>query len=125
MLKKYVGYSAVACVLAGSLVSCGQATTDVNTKSEEVKQEEELHNPASLEVPKEAEGLVGRWDITVDKNGNKAPSWLEVKVSGYNTLVGSFVSDAGSSRPVSHIVLKDGKFSFAIPPQWEGGEGDF
>ncbi len=113
----------------GSMVSCGGASTESETKNEdakqEVKQEEELHNPASLEVPKEAEGLVGRWDLTVDKGDKRAPSWLEIKVSGYNTLVGYFVSDAGSSRPVSHIVLKERKFSFAIPPQWEGGEGDF
>ena len=124
MLKKYIGYSTIACLLAGTMASCGGASTESEAKQEQVKQEEELHNPASLEVPKEAEGLVGRWDITVDKAGKKVPSWLEVKISGYNTLVGYFVSDSGSSRPVSHIVLKDGKFSFVIPPQWEGGEGD-
>lgn len=118
MLKKYVGYGTLACLLVGSMASCGGAST-------ETKQAEEVHNPATLTVPEEAKDLVGRWDITVDKEGKQVPSWLEVKISGVNTLVGAFVSDAGSSRPVSHIVLKDGKFSFAIPPQWEGGEGDF
>lgn len=67
----------------------------------------------------EAKDLIGRWDITVDKNGKTAPSWLEVKLSGFKTLVGYFVSESGSARPVSEIKFKDGKFSFAIPPQWE------
>lgn len=118
MLKKYVGYGVLACLSIVGLVSCGgeSSTSD--------KQAEEVHNPASQTIPKEAEGLLGRWDLTVDKEGKSAPSWLEIKLSGFNTLVGYFVSDGGSSRPVSHIKLADGKFSFAIPPQWEGGEGD-
>jgi hypothetical protein len=65
--------------------------------------------------------LVGRWDITLDVNGKAAPSWLEVKLSGYKTLVGYFVSVAGSARPVAEVKFADGKFKFEIPPQWEGG----
>src|SRR5690554_5820797 len=71
------------------------------------------------------EGLIGRWDITVDENGKPAPSWLEVKLSGTRTLVGSFVGTSGSARPVSEVHFADGKFHFAIPPQWESGDGDF
>ncbi|GHE45797.1 3-keto-disaccharide hydrolase [Sphingobacterium griseoflavum] len=118
MLKKYLGYGLVAVLSAGSFAAC-------NESSKDTKQEEEVHNPASQTIPAEAEGLLGRWDLTVDKDGKKAPSWLEIKLSGFNTLVGYFVGDSGSSRPVGHIKLEDGKFSFAIPPQWEGGKGDF
>jgi len=89
------------------------------------KQEEEIHHAATQVVPEEAEGLIGRWDITVDKDGRMVPSWLEVKLSGFDVLVGAFVADAGSARPVSLITLKDGVFSFQIPPQWEGGGGLF
>src|SRR5690606_22810372 len=71
------------------------------------------------------EGLIGRWDITVEENGKPAPSWLEVKLSGTHTLVGSFVGTSGSARPVAKINLDKGKFSFAIPPQWETGNQDF
>lgn len=69
--------------------------------------------------------LIGRWDITVDNKGKQSPSWLEVKLSGSRTLVGSFVGIEGSARPVSKIEYKNGKFSFAIPPQWESGDRDF
>jgi Splicing factor len=74
------------------------------------------------EIPGKA--LIGRWDITVDRNGKPAPSWLEVKLSGYRTLVGSFVSTEGSARPVSEIKYENGKFSFSIPKQWEQGDND-
>jgi hypothetical protein len=69
--------------------------------------------------------LIGRWDITVDENGKPAPSWLEVKLSGYRTLVGYFVGTSGSARPVAKVNFDNGKFSFTIPPQWESGEQDF
>lgn len=120
MLKRYLGYSTLMCLLTASMISCNN-----DGSMEQKKDEEEAHNVATQVVPEEAEGLIGRWDITVDKNGKERPSWLEVELSGFNTLVGSFVSDAGSARPVSHITLNDGKFSFQIPPQWEGGEGFF
>ncbi|QRR01168.1 3-keto-disaccharide hydrolase [Dyadobacter sandarakinus] len=68
--------------------------------------------------------LEGRWDITVDVNGKPSPSWLEVRHSGYNTLVGQFTGFSGSARPVSKVNFKDGKMSFSIPPQWEKSEKD-
>jgi hypothetical protein len=68
--------------------------------------------------------LIGRWDITVDENGKPAPSWLEVELSGFKTLVGRFVSTGGSARPVSKIKFENGKFGFAIPPQWEKEDRD-
>ena len=68
--------------------------------------------------------LVGRWDITVDYDGTALPSWLEVEISGFETLVGRFVWIAGSARPVSKVHFNNGKFSFSIPPQWERGNRD-
>lgn len=65
--------------------------------------------------------IEGRWNITIDVNGTKLPSWLEVRHSGYNTLVGQFVASSGSARPISEVIFKDGEFNFAIPPQWEKG----
>ncbi|MEC3878421.1 3-keto-disaccharide hydrolase [Parapedobacter sp. 10938] len=118
MMKKYAIYSSLVCLLAASVISCNNGTTMQ-------KQEEEIHNAATQVIPEEAEGLIGRWDLTVDKEGKEVPSWLEVKLSGFDVLVGHFVADAGSSRPVSHITLQDGVFSFQIPPQWEGGGGLF
>lgn len=115
MIKRYIVYSLLSGFAFASLSACNNVE----------KQKEEIHNPATQTIPAEAEGLIGRWDITVEKEGKQVPSWLEVKLSGFNVLVGSFVADAGSSRPVSHIKLDKGKFSFEIPPQWEGGEGLF
>ncbi|KFF03349.1 3-keto-disaccharide hydrolase [Flavobacterium reichenbachii] len=71
-----------------------------------------------------ASPLEGRWDITIDIDGKPAPAWLEVRLSGHKTLVGQFVCVVGSGRPVSEIHFKDGKFSFAIPAQWEQGTND-
>ncbi|HEV7330242.1 MAG TPA: DUF1080 domain-containing protein [Flavisolibacter sp.] len=68
--------------------------------------------------------IEGRWDITINMNGKPQPSWLEVRHSGHRTLVGDFVGTGGSARPVSQIHYTGGRLSFAIPPQWESGNGD-
>lgn len=68
--------------------------------------------------------LVGRWDITVNENGTPRPSWLEVEISGFETLVGRFVATGGSARPISKVHFDKGKFSFSIPPQWEKSDKD-
>jgi hypothetical protein len=57
-------------------------------------------------------------------NNQTAPSWLEVKLSGFKTLVGYFVSDAGSARPISRVNVEGQKITFSIPPQWEIGIND-
>lgn len=64
----------------------------------------------------------GRWDITIMKEGKNIPSWLEMRHSGRETLVGRFVYEFGSARPVAHVKYENGKFSFSIPPQWEPGK---
>ncbi len=69
--------------------------------------------------------IIGHWDLTVSTGNNQSvPSWLEVKLSGFKTLVGHFVSDAGSARPVSVVKVDGQKVTFNIPPQWESGTGD-
>ncbi len=73
----------------------------------------------------DAKALVGRWDLTVDVDGKASPSWMEVKLSGFSTLVGYYVAVVGSARPVAHIHFDNGQFYFKIPPQWEGGNKDF
>lgn len=80
--------------------------------------------------------VIGRWNLTVviedaqmEKLGlfrhglmaaDGFPGWLEIKRSGFSTLVGSYVGYEGSARPISeiHYSQKDGKYSFTIPPQW-------
>lgn len=66
--------------------------------------------------------VIGRWDITMEKDGKTQPSWLEVQKSGTHTLIGRFTYAFGSARPISEVKIADGKYSFSIPPQWEPGD---
>ncbi len=66
-----------------------------------------------------ADTIEGRWDMTIEKDGQLLPSWLEIEHSGVKTLVGRFVYSGGSARPIAEIKVNNGKFSFSIPPQWE------
>ena len=70
------------------------------------------------------EQMIGRWDLTVAGSRGAYPSWMEVKLSGNKALVGYFVSAGGSARPVSNVTYTGSTFRFAIPPQWEGGDGE-
>ena len=63
--------------------------------------------------------LEGRWDLEIQFMGKTAPSWLEVRHSGHETLVGRFVFAFGSARPISEIKTFGNKFTFQIPRQWE------
>ncbi|GGH04244.1 3-keto-disaccharide hydrolase [Mucilaginibacter phyllosphaerae] len=65
--------------------------------------------------------VIGRWDITMEKDGKSIPSWLEVQKSGTHTLIGRFTYAFGSARPISEVKPDGGKYSFSIPPQWEEG----
>jgi hypothetical protein len=69
-------------------------------------------------------GLVGRWDITIQTPDGSRPSWLELWVSGRDALVGRFVGIVGSARPISAVQVGGDSIRFAIPHQWENGEGD-
>lgn len=77
---------------------------------------EENRNAQTLE--KEAEFFIGRWDLTINVNGEDKPSWLEIEKSGFKTLVGRYVSIAGSARPIAEVKFRGGIISFSIPPQW-------
>lgn len=69
--------------------------------------------------------IIGRWDITIPQpNGGERGSWLEVRHSGVQTLIGQFVGTGGSARPISKVEFKDGEMRFVIPPQWERVDGD-
>ena len=74
-------------------------------------------NQASAQV-KDSRPIIGRWDLTVQMD-RVAPSWLEVKLSGLKTLVGYFVAEGGSARPIAEVKYDNGKVSFSIPTQWD------
>ena len=65
--------------------------------------------------------IEGRWNMTILKEAKEVPSWLEVRHSGLHMLIGEFVGESGSARPVSKVYYSGGKMSFTIPPQWEEG----
>src|SRR5437879_213075 len=68
--------------------------------------------------------IVGRWDMTVQTPDGNYPSWLEVRRSGYTTLVGSFVGQFGSARPIGRVEFENGRLRFSVPPQWEQRKDD-
>lgn len=83
-----------------------------------------LFFPLQASMKADSTKLEGRWDLTIMMDGKENPAWLEVRHSGHKTTVGHFVAVVGSSRPISEIKVDGKAFSFSIPPQWEGGDGD-
>jgi hypothetical protein len=74
--------------------------------------------------PKSSASIIGRWDLVVKGSRGDYPSWLEVRKSGYRTLVGSFVGRTGSARPIGRVEFADGHVRFSVPIQWEFRNGD-
>lgn len=70
-------------------------------------------------VAQDTKALEGTWNLTITEDGKEEPSWLQISHSGNSTLVGRFCYKFGSARPVAEVKVTDGKFSFAIPAQWE------
>lgn len=69
--------------------------------------------------------FIGRWDLKVRDGDREYPSWLEFEQSGFRTVVGRYVGQFGSVRPIGNVTLDgSGAFRFAIPPQWEGRTND-
>jgi hypothetical protein len=68
--------------------------------------------------------LIGRWDITITTPTGSAPSWLEIDSSGREALVGHIVGIVGSARPISEIITEGDSLRFAVPRQWENGNGE-
>jgi hypothetical protein len=63
--------------------------------------------------------ILGRWDLTVQGPDGPYPSWLEIRKSGYRTLVGSYVGQFGSARPVAEVKFDGTNLRFVVPLQWE------
>lgn len=78
-------------------------------------------NAAHAQEVKKAPDVIGRWDITMEKDGKMQPSWLEVQKSGFHTMIGRFTYAFGSARPIAEVKAENGKYTFSIPPQWEPG----
>src|SRR5262245_24036700 len=74
--------------------------------------------------PRRQSPILGRWDLTVKGPAGEYPSWLEVRKSGSRTLVGSFVGQFGSARPISRVEFDQGQLRFSVPPQWEQRQDD-
>ena len=63
--------------------------------------------------------LIGKWDLTITMEEDQLknlgifrhgilasdgfPGWLEVKLSGFSTLVGYYVGYEGSARPIAEV----------------------
>ena len=75
-------------------------------------------------VAKRDARLVGRWDITITTPTGTAPSWIEIDTSGRDALIGRIVGIVGSVRPISEIIAAGDSLRFAVPHQWENGDGD-
>ncbi len=76
-------------------------------------------------VKREPPPLLGRWDLQVRDGGREYPSWLEFESSGYRTIIGAYVGEFGSARPIAGVNYDDaGRFRFVIPPQWERRTND-
>ncbi len=70
------------------------------------------------------QAVLGRWDLVVQTPGGDQPAWMEIRPSGRRTVVGQFVGWHGSARPISRVEVREGGLRFAIPPQYERGDGD-
>jgi hypothetical protein len=72
----------------------------------------------------EKQPIIGRWDLTVQGSDGEYPSWIEIQRSGHKTLVGRYVGEFGSARPISRVDVENNRFRFTVPPQWESRKED-
>lgn len=63
--------------------------------------------------------VIGGWDLTVQGPDGEYPSWIEIERSGRKSLIGRYVGQFGSARPVSKVEFEQGTIRFSVPPQWE------
>lgn len=95
-----------------------------------------IHCSLLAQSARDGSEVIGRWNLTMviedaeleelglfrhglmDTDG--FPGWLEVRKSGFSTLIGYYVGYEGSARPISevHFSSDDNKYHFTIPPQW-------
>lgn len=78
----------------------------------------------SVMIAQEGHPLEGKWNLTINQEGEKLPSWLEIRHSGSSRLIGRFTYAFGSARPIAEVKKYGDIFSFEIPPQWEPGASD-
>ncbi len=94
------------------------------------------HTPLMAQTSQDGSEVIGKWNLTVviedreleelglfrhglmDDDG--FPGWLQVRRSGFSTLIGYYVGYEGSARPISevHYSPEEGRYHFTIPPQW-------
>lgn len=95
-----------------------------------------LHASLFAQNPNDGSEVIGRWDLTITIEDQQLenlglfrhglmstegfPGWLEIKLSGFSTLVGYYVGYEGSARPISEVQYdpQEQKYHFTIPPQW-------
>jgi hypothetical protein len=95
-----------------------------------------IHVSLPAQTAGDGSEVIGRWNLTFKIEGKELealglfrhglmaaegfPGWLEVKKSGFSTLVGYYVGYEGSARPISqvHYSAAEKKYHFTIPPQW-------
>jgi hypothetical protein len=68
--------------------------------------------------------FIGKWDVTVQGPSGNYPSWFEVRLSGRRSMVGAYVGQFGSARPISHVEISGDVMRFVVPPQWEDRKTD-
>lgn len=91
---------------------------------------------SSAQQANDGSAVIGKWDLTISIENQQMenlglfrhglmstqgfPGWLEIKKSGFSTLVGRYVGYEGSARPISeiHYSADENKYHFTIPPQW-------
>lgn len=86
-----------------------------------------LHSPVwpqDSANSRDSGAVIGCWDLTVDGENGPYPCWIEIQRSGRRTLVGRYVGQFGSARPISHVAFDDGVIRFVVPPQWEDRKTD-
>ena len=71
-----------------------------------------------------ADAILGRWDLTVQGDNERYPSWLEVMLRKETELMGRFVGRFGSNRHVSEITYRSGQLLVRIPVQYEENKAD-
>jgi hypothetical protein len=68
--------------------------------------------------------FIGKWDVTVQSPNGSYPSWFEIRRSGRRSLVGAYVGQFGSARPIGHVETTGDSMRFVVPPQWEDRKTD-
>ncbi|MCG9894431.1 MAG: DUF1080 domain-containing protein [Fimbriimonadaceae bacterium] len=67
--------------------------------------------------------LHGRWDVTILRPGQPAPTWFELE-EGPEGWSGRFVGVVGSARPIAKIETADTCLRFSLPRQYEWFDHD-